>query len=139
MSAFVHASVQVAEGLAKPPPFPYSCGLTGGNQRKRIDYHSTITSLHCTTKAHPSIPAVGEREERTALTTTTTTTNRHEENTAGRREGGKEGGGGEGERRRKRKGTRTSEQMREERFSSPAMGRLKDGDGRGGERREERE
>lgn len=33
-------------------------------------------SLHFTTKAHPSIPAVGEKEERTALTTTTTTTNR---------------------------------------------------------------
>ena len=30
----VHASVQVAEGLAKPPPFPYSCGLTGGNKKK---------------------------------------------------------------------------------------------------------
>lgn len=61
MYVCVHASVQVAEGLARPPPFPYSCGLTGGNKRKRIDYHSTITSLHCTTKAHPSIPAVGEK------------------------------------------------------------------------------
>lgn len=76
VAVHVHVSVQVAEGLAKPPPFPCSCGLTGGNKRKRADYHSTITSLHCTTKAHPSIPAVGEREERTALTTTTTTTDR---------------------------------------------------------------
>ncbi len=73
---YVHASVQVAEGQAKRPPFPYACGLTVGNKRKRTDYHSTITSLHCTTKAHPSIPTVGEREERTVLTTTTTTTNR---------------------------------------------------------------
>lgn len=43
-------------------------------KKKRTDYNSTITSLHCTTKAHPSIPVVGEKEERTALTTTTTTT-----------------------------------------------------------------
>lgn len=41
-------------------------------QRKKwTDYNSTITSLHCTTKAHPSIPVVREKEERTALITTT--------------------------------------------------------------------
>lgn len=65
-------------------------------KRKRTDYHSTITSLHCTTKAHPSIPAVGEREERTALTTTTTTTNRQWGEHRWE-EGGKEWEGGEGE------------------------------------------
>lgn len=73
----LYASVQVAEGLAKLPLFPCSCGLTGRRKKKRkkkTDYNSTITSLHCTTKAHPSISVVGEKEERTALTTTTTTT-----------------------------------------------------------------
>ncbi|KAI9529134.1 hypothetical protein NQZ68_013441 [Dissostichus eleginoides] len=52
---------RVAEGLAKPPPFPYSCGLTGGNKRKRIDYHSTITSLH---DKSPSLHPRGRRERR---------------------------------------------------------------------------
>lgn len=68
----LHASVQVAEGLAKLPLFPCSCGLTG--RRKKKGLTTTPLSLHFTTKAHPSIPVVGEKEERTALTTTTTTT-----------------------------------------------------------------
>lgn len=95
----LYASVQVAEGLAKLPLFPCSCGLTGRrkNRKKRTDYNSTITSLHCTTKANPSIPMVGEKEERTALTTITTTTTTDRQWEEHRWEEG--GGGGRGRRK----------------------------------------
>lgn len=62
----LYASVQVAEGLAKLPLFPCSCGLTGRRRKKKIkkkrtDYNSTITSLH---DKSPSLHPRGRREGR---------------------------------------------------------------------------
>lgn len=59
MGVAVHASVQVAEGLAKRTLFPCSCGLTGGNKSKRTDCH--FTSLH---NKSPSLHTRSRRERR---------------------------------------------------------------------------
>lgn len=51
----VFASVQVAEGLAKPPLFSHPCGLTGGRKKtkrkeKKKRLTTTSLSLHFTAR-----------------------------------------------------------------------------------------
>lgn len=80
----LHASVQVAEGLAKLPLFPCSCGLTGRRKKKRTDYNSTITSRQ---KPIPPSPwsERKKRGQRSPPPPQPPLTD-NEENTAGRRE-----------------------------------------------------
>lgn len=83
----VHASVQVAEGLAKPLPFPCSCGLTRRKIKER-GLTTTPLALHFTARQKPIPPSPrSEREkrgQRSPPPQPPLTDN--EENTAGRRE-----------------------------------------------------
>lgn len=93
----LYASVQVAEGLAKLPLFPCSCGLTGRRKKKeKRGLTTTPLSLHFTAQQKPIPPSPwserkkrGQRSPPPPLQPPLTN---NEENTAGRR--GEGGGGG---------------------------------------------